>query len=132
MPRTLKVIADMTLHHQDGDVKVQNDGEGNVVIHFPNNKTFNSFLKAKLPPGKSGGQLLRKANTPLYEQHQPVILRVRDEDWIVLGRSKSPDIKYAKVAIPYLAHSFSWKTALYVAGSGISAALAYLFFRKRN
>lgn len=132
MSSTLQITADLTLHHESGDVKVQHDHEGNLVVRFPNSKTFNVFLKSRLPSGKSTGQILRKYNTSLYEHHQPVILRVRNEDWIVLGRSEKPEIKYAKVAVPYLAHAFSWKPVIYAIGSGITTALLYLFFKKRN
>lgn len=132
MSSTLQITADLTLHHESGDVKVQHDHEGNLVAHFPNRKTFNALLKSRLPSGKSAGQVLRKYNTSLYKHHQPVILRVRDEDWIVLGRSEKPEVKYTKVAVPYLAHTFSWKPAIYAVGSGISTALLYLFIKKRS
>lgn len=131
MPKTLQVIADLTLHHENGDVKINNDDEGNVVVHFPDNKTFNLLLETKLPV-KPEAEVIRKANAVLYEQHQPIIVRVNNEDWMVLGRSKKPEIKYGKVAVPYLTKSFSWKTAFYVVGSSLSAALIYLFIKKRN
>ncbi len=131
MPKTTQVFADLKIQHPSGDVTVKNDDEGNVVVHFPNRQSFISLLKDGMSL-KAGNKSLRQANTVLYEQQQPVIVQVEDADWIVLGRSQKPEIKYAKVAVPYLSTQFNWKTVLMAAGGGIGAVLLYLFLRRRN
>ncbi len=133
MPKTTQVFADLKIAHPSGDVTVKNDDEGNVVVHFPDKRSFTSLLKngASL---KTSNKTLRQANKVLYQQQQPVVVKVEEADWIVLGRSQTPEIKYSKVAVPYLYLStqFNWKTVLMAAGGGIGAALLFLFLRRRN
>ncbi len=131
MTKRLQVTANLVLQHKHNEIKIQNDHEGSLIVQFPDNTSFNNFLKTKLP-FKPNNKTIAKANTTLYEKGQPVIIKVKNEDWMVLGRSHKPEIKYAKVAVPYLSYNTSWKTVVYFLSGGIGAAFLYLLIRKRS
>jgi len=131
MAKPVKVFADLSIKNSAGDIKVKNDSDGSLVFDFPNAKSFNNFANIPLP-FKPSLQALNKTNATLLEQRQPVVFRIDQEDWLVLGRDQKPLIKYLKLAPVYLRKNLSWKTALYVAGGSLGAVLAYLAIKKRN
>jgi hypothetical protein len=131
MAKTVKVLADLSIQNGEGEIRIKNDQDGSLVFDFPSAKSFNSLSSVPIP-FKPSFQAIGKANAALMEQRQPVIVRVDDEDWLVLGRDRKPSVKYFKLAPFYLKKQFSWKTALYIAGGGLGAALTYLAVKKRN
>lgn len=131
MAKPVKIIADLSIQSSAGEIKVKNDEDGSLVFDFPTPKSFNNF--AELPiPFKPSFQAIGKTNAALLEQRQPVIVRVNQEDWLVLGRDSKPTLKYLKLAPVYLKKQLTWKTALYIAGGSLSAAIAYFAIKKRN
>jgi hypothetical protein len=131
MTKSVKVLADLSIQSGDEFINVKNDQDGSLVFEFPTAKSFNSLSSVPIP-FKPGIQSISKVNTTLLEQHQPVILRVDQEDWLVLGRDRKPSVKYFKLVPFYLKKQLTWKTALYITGSGLGAALAYFAIKKRN
>lgn len=131
MTKSVKVLADLSIQNGDEHINVKNDQDGSLVFEFPSAKSFNSLSSVPVP-FKPGIQSLGKANAALLEQRQPIILRVAQEDWLVLGRDNKPSVKYFKLAPFYLKRQLTWKTALYIAGSGLGATLAYFAIKKRN
>lgn len=131
MTKSVKVLADLSIQSGEDLINVKNDQDGSLVFEFPNAKSFNSLSSIPIP-FKPGVQSINKANAALLEQRQPVVLRVDQEDWLVLGRDNKPSVKYFKLAPFYLKQQLTWKTALYIAGSGLGAALAYFAIRRRN
>lgn len=131
MAKPVKIIADLSIQNGSGEIKVKNDEDGSLVFDFPNAESFSSLADIPIP-FKPSFQAIGKTNAALLEQRQPVIVRVNQEDWLVLGRDKKASIKYLKLAPIFLKKSFNWKTALYIAGGSLGATLAYFAFKKRN
>ena len=120
----------------DGDkVKVTNDNDGDLVILFPDKKTLGKFLKTRLSLN-TGFSSLNRVNKLLKEKKQPVILRVNNEDWVILGHYDNPVIKYAKLAPLLFNNTLSDRNAWYIVagviGGSITAALLYIFIKRRN
>ena len=135
MPKQLKVIADLTVQNSAGELKINNDPNGDLVLSFSNKKTFDNFLKSELPMDTSTSSL-NKLNDTLREQRQPVVVRVKGEDWLVLGRDGKPKIKYLKVASSYVTSTYSTKDISFVVGSVIGGILGgvllYSLFKTRD
>jgi hypothetical protein len=131
MAKPVKIIADLSIQNSSGEIKVKNDQDGSLVFDFPDRKSFHSFSEIPLP-FKPSIQAIGKTNAALLEQRQPVIVRVENDDWLVLGRDKKASVKYMKLAPIYLKKQLNWKTAIYIAGGGLGAALTYLFIKRRN
>ena len=136
MAKTVEVIADLTLALDGDEIRVTNDADGDLIIHFPNKKMLGRFLKARFALDASLSSLGR-INKRLKQEKQPVILRVNHEDWIILGRYDNPVVKYNKLAPVLLNKSFSsdrksWYIAASVVGGGLLAALLYRFIKKQS
>ena len=135
MSKTVEVIADLTLELDGDKIRVTNDANGDLVIRFPSKKMLGKFLKARFALDASLSSLGR-VNKRLKEEKQPVILRVDQEDWIILGRYDNPVVKYNKLAPVLLNKSLSnhrpWYIAASVIGGGLVAALLYHLIRKRS
>ena len=135
MAKTIEITADLTLELDGDTVKVTNDKDGDLVILFPDKRTLGKFLKTRFAVN-TGFSSLNRVNKLLQKQAQPVILRVDNEDWVVLGHYDNPVIKYAKLAPLLLNGALSDRRAWYVAGGiiggSIAAALLYYFVRKRS
>jgi len=131
MAKPVKVFADLSIQSKAGEIKVQNEQDGSLVLDFPNRQSFNSFTQIPLP-FKPSLKAIGKTNAALLEQRQPVIVRVAHEDWIVLGRNSKAAIKYFKIAPSYLKQQLTWKTALYVAGGLLGVLLGYFAIKKES
>lgn len=135
MAKTIEVIADLTLELDGDKVKVTNDTDGDLVILFPDKRVLGKFLKTRFAIN-TGFNSLNRVNKLLLEQQQPVILRVNNEDWVVLGHYNNPVVKYAKLAPLLLNDSLSDRNNWYIAagaiGGGLVAALLYTLVKKRN
>ncbi len=137
MAKTIDVIADLTIELDGDKVKVTNDGDGDLVINFPNKQTLGKFMKTRFAFSTDFSSLNR-VNKVLQRERQPVILRVNQEDWVVLGRYDNPVIKYAKLAPLLLDNSLSgakpkdWFILAGVLGGSILAVLLYQLIKKRD
>ena len=135
MAKTIEVIADLTLELDGDKVKVTNDTDGDLVILFSDKKALGRFLKTRFAMD-TGFNSLTKVNKLLLEQKQPVILRVNNEDWVVLGHYDNPVIQYAKLAPLLLDSSLSdhrtWYIAAGVIGGGLLAALLYTLIKRQS
>ena len=135
MAKTIEVIADLTLELDGDKVKVMNDTDGDLVILFPNKKVLGKFLKTRFATN-TGFSSLNRVNKLLLEQKQPVILRINNEDWVILGHYSNPVIKYAKLAPLLLDNSLSDRNSWYIAASvvsgGVMAALLYSLIKKQS
>ena len=135
MPKQLEITADLMVQNSAGELKINNDPNGDLVLSFSNKKTFDNFLKSKLPI-EANTSSLNKFNDTLREQQQPVIVRVKGEDWLVLGRDSKPQIKYLKVAPSYVTSTYSTKSISFVVGSVIGGILGgvllYSLFKTRD
>lgn len=135
MPKQLKVTADLIVQNSAGELKINNDPNGDLVLSFSNKKTFDNFLKSEFPVDTSASSL-NKLNDTFREQQQPIIVRVNGEDWLVLGRDSKPKIKYLKVVPSYVASAYSTKSISLVAGSIIGGILGgvflYSLFKKQD
>jgi hypothetical protein len=131
MAKPVKVLADLTISNGAGDIKVNNDPDGSLVFNLPNRESLASLVNLPIP-FKPSLKAIGKTNAALAEQRQPVIVRVNNEDWIVLGRDKKAMLKYAKLAPIYLKQQVSWKSGLYLLGAGAAAGLTYFFLKRRN
>ena len=135
MAKTIEVIADLTLELDGDKVKVTNDTDGDLVILFPNKQVLGKFIRTRFATN-TGFNSLNKVNKLLLEQKQPVILRINNEDWVILGHYDNPVIKYSKLAPLLLNNSLSdrsnWYIAAGVLSGGVVAALLYSLIRKRN
>ncbi|MEM9670952.1 MAG: hypothetical protein AAF992_00055 [Bacteroidota bacterium] len=129
--KPIKVVADLTLSSSNGDVQVSNDHEGDLIIRFPNQKSFFSLLNARWPM-RPGWNTLVQLNRSFYENQQTIIIQVQDQPWLTLGRFPRPRINYRKVAAPYLTNTTSLKNIMYLLAAGVGATLLYFLFRKRN
>lgn len=130
MAKPVKVIADLSIHNDAGEIKVTNDEKGSLVFDFPNRQSFNSFTEIPLP-FKPSLKAIGKTNAALLEQRQPVIIRVNQKEWLVLGRDRKASVKYFKLAPSYLKDQFTWKTAVYILGGGVAAFFTYFFIKRR-
>ena len=135
MAKTIEVLADLTLALDGDEVKVTNDPDGDLVILFSDKNVLKKFLKTRFATGTRFSSL-NQANKVLLERKQPVILRVNNEDWVILGHYDSPVVKYAKLAPLLLNQSLSDRTNWYVVagalGGGVVAALLYLLVKRRS
>ncbi len=135
MAKTIEVTADLTLELDGDTVQVTNDSDGDLVILFPDRKTLSKFLRTRFAVN-TGFRSLNRANKLLREQKQPVILRVDQEDWVVLGHYDNPVIKYAKLAPLLLDGTFSDRRSWYVVGGvvggSVAAALLYYLIKRRG
>jgi hypothetical protein len=137
MAKTIDVIADLTIELDGDKVKVTNDSDGDLVISFPNKQTLGKFIKTRFALSTDFSSLNR-VNSVLRKEQQPVVLRVNDEDWVILGRYDNPVIKYAKLAPLLLNHSLSgskpkdWYVLAGVLGGSVLAVLLYQLIRKRD
>ncbi|MGD1891122.1 MAG: hypothetical protein ACFB15_11080 [Cyclobacteriaceae bacterium] len=129
--KPIEVVADLTLSSSNGDVRVSNDHEGDLIICFPNQKSFFSLLNARWPM-RPGWNTLVQLNRSFYKNRQAIIIRVQDQPWLTLGRFPRPRINYRKVAAPYLTNTTSLKNIMYLLAAGVGATLLYFLFRKRN
>lgn len=130
MAKPVKITADLSIHHDAGEIKVTNDGQGSLVFDFPNRQSFNSFTEIALP-FKPSLKALEKTNAALLEQRQPVIVKVNQKEWLVLGRDSKASVRYLKFVPSYLKSRFSLKTVLYVLAGGAGAILTYIFIKRR-
>lgn len=135
MAKTIEITADLTLELDGEKVKVTNDSDGDLVIHFPSKKTLGKFLKTRFALD-SGFNSLNRVNKRLQQEKQPVILRVNNEDWIILGHYDNPVVKYAKLAPLLLNRTISDRTPWYIAasvvGGSLVAALLYNLIKRQN
>lgn len=135
MAKTIEVIADLTIALDGDKVRVTNDSDGDLVILFPDKKVLAKFLKTRFALN-TGFNSLNRVNKRLLEQKQPVILRVNQEDWVILGHYTNPVIKYNKLAPILLDNTFSDRSSWYMIagaiGSGIVGFLLYTLIKKRN
>ena len=135
MAKTVEVIADLTLELDGHQVKVTNDSDGDLVLLFSDKKTLGKFIRVRFALGQ-GLSTLNRANKLLKERRQAVILRVDNEDWIVLGHHDNPVIKYNKLAPLLLNKTWSdqkqWYAAAGIIGGGLVAALLYYVIRRRD
>lgn len=129
MPSTLQILADLDIDHQDGNIKLYHDADGNLNVDFSGNKVFNKLTKTRLPI-RQRMKLLRKLNAVLLRQQQPIIIKVKQKIWMVLGRSKNPEFKSASIS--YLSQTLPPNTLLYALAGSALAAVLYLVFRKRD
>lgn len=135
MAKTIEITADLTLELDGSTVKVTNDSDGDLVILFPDKRTLGKFLKTRFAVN-TGFSSLNRVNKLLRKQKQPVILRVDNEDWVVLGHYDNPVIKYAKLAPLLLNDTLSDRTSWYIVGGviggSIAAALLYYLVKRRS
>ena len=135
MPKQLEVTANLTVQNSAGELKINNDPNGDLVLSFSNKKTFDNFLKSEFPVDTSTSSL-NKLNNTLREQQQPVVVRVKGEDWLILGRDSKPKIKYLKVAPSYVTSTYSTKSISFVIGSVVGGVLGgillYSLFKTRD
>ena len=137
MAKKIDVIADLTIELDGDKVKVTNDSDGDLVIDFPNKQTLGKFMKTRFALS-SDFSSLNRVNKVLQQEQQPVVLRVNQEDWVILGRYDNPVIKYAKLAPLLLNNSFSgskpkdWYVLAGVLGGSVLAVLVYQLIRKRG
>jgi hypothetical protein len=129
--KPIEVIADLTLSGNNGDVRVSNDHEGDLIIRFPNQKSFFSLLNTRWPM-RPGWNTLIQLNRSFYQNQQAIIIQVQDQPWLTLGKFSRPRINYRRVAAPYLTNTPSLKNGIYLLAAGLGATLLYLLFRKRN
>ncbi|MEK6479655.1 hypothetical protein WJR50_19085 [Catalinimonas sp. 4WD22] len=129
MTKPVKVIADLSIQSETGEIKVNNADDGSLIFDFPNRQTFNNFSEIPLP-FKPSLKAIGKTNAALLEQRQPVIIRVDHEDWIVLGKTSKASLKYIKLAPFYLKQQLSWKNSLYIIGAALGFALGYFAVKK--
>jgi hypothetical protein len=129
--KPIEVIADLTLSGNNGDVRVSNDHEGDLIIRFPNQKSFFSLLNTRWPI-RPGWNTLIQLNRSFYQNQQAIIIQVQDQPWLTLGKFSRPRINYRRVAAPYLTNTPSLKNGIYLLAAGLGATLLYLLFRKRN
>lgn len=128
MTKPVKVIADLSIQSEAGEIKVNNAEDGSLVFDFPNRQTFNHFSAIPLP-FKPSLKAIGKTNAALLEQRQPVIIRVDHEDWIVMGKTSKASLKYVKLA-PFYLKQLSWKDSLYLIGAALGFALGYFVVKK--
>lgn len=135
MAKTIEIIADLTLALDGEKVKVTNDSDGDLVVLFPNKKVLAKFLKTRFALN-TGFNSLNRVNKLLREQQQPVILRVNNEDWVILGHYPNPVIKYTKLAPLLLDNSLSNRSSWYamagIAGGIVGGFLLYTIVKRRN
>lgn len=129
--KRIEVFADLSLSNNYGDVKVSNNHKGDLIIHFPNQKSFFSLLNARWPM-RPGWNTLVQLNRSFYDNQQAVVIQVQDQSWLTLGKFPRPRINYRKIAAPYLTNTPSLKNGLYLVAAGLGATLLFLLFRKRN
>ena len=135
MANAIEVIGDLTLELDGDKVKVTNDTDGDLVILFSDKKVLGKFLKTRFSLN-TGFNSLNRVNKLLLEQKQPVILRVNNEDWVILGHYDNPVIKYTKLAPLLLDNPLSDRTPWYIAAGaicgGFVAALIYTLVKRQN
>lgn len=135
MAKTIDVIADLTIELDGDKVKVTNDSDGDLVIDFPNKQTLGKFLKTRFALSTDFSSLNR-VNKLLQKEQQPVILRVSQEDWVILGRYDNPVIKYVKLAPLLLDNSLpnhkKWYVLAGVLGGSVLAVLLYQLIKRRD
>lgn len=135
MAKAIDIIADLTIELDGDKVKVTNDSDGDLVINFPSKQTIGKFMKTRFALSTDFSSLNR-VNKLLQKEGQPVILRVNQEDWVILGRYDNPVIKYAKLAPLLLDNSISdqknWYVLAGVLGGSVLAILLYQLIRKRD
>lgn len=130
MAKPVKIMADLSIRNGAGEIKVSNDKDGSLVFDFPNRQSLNSFTDIPLP-FKPSLRAIGKTNAALLEQRQPVIVRVNQKEWLVLGRDRKASVRYLQFAPSYLKDRFTWKTALYILSSGAAAFLAYFLVKRQ-
>lgn len=130
-PKHIQVLADLTIANTNGDIRVENDRDGSLVVSFSDKRPFFDLLKAQLPQ-QANWKALVEANRSFYQNNQPFIVKVEGRPWITLGKSPLPRINYRRLVPPYVSSNPSLKNGLYLAGSALGAALLYAVFRKRN
>ncbi|WPP49930.1 hypothetical protein [Catalinimonas niigatensis] len=131
MAKPVKVMADLSIRNGAGEIKVTNDEQGSLIFDFPNRQSLDIFTTIPLP-FKPSLKAIGKTNAALLEQRQPVIVRVNQKDWLVLGRDKKATVQYLKFAPSYLKKQFIWKNALYILSSGIAVVLAYFLVKRQR
>ncbi|MFP4088911.1 MAG: hypothetical protein ACLFUB_13350 [Cyclobacteriaceae bacterium] len=131
MAKPVKIFADLSISNGSGEIRVTNDADGSLVIDLPNKESLESIVDLPIP-FKPSFNAIGKTNAALAEQRQSVIVKVNNEEWIVLGRDKKATLNYVKLAPFYLKQNLSWKTGLYVLGGGLAAGLAYVLLKRRN
>ncbi len=136
MAKTVEVVADLTLTLDGDQVHVTNDNSGALVFHFPSKKTLGKFLRTRFALDASFSSLNR-INKRLQREQQVVVLRVKDEDWMVLGRYENPRVRYNKIAPVILSKNISenrssWYVAASVVGGGLIAALLYRLLKRQS
>ncbi len=137
MAKTIDVIADLTIELDGDKVKVTNDSDGDLIINFPDKQILGKFMKTRFALS-SDFSSLNRVNKALQKEQQPVVLRVNQEDWVILGRYDNPVIKYAKLAPLLLNNTLSgseskeWYVLAGVLGGSILAVLLYQLIRKRD
>lgn len=129
--KSLQVIADLTLSNSQGDVRITNNSEGDLIIRFPNQKSFFKLLDIQWP-FKPGWSTLSQLNRKFYGYQQSVIIQVEDQSWLTLGKFPRPRINYRKVTAPYINNTPFIKTGLYILAAALGATLLFSLFRKRN
>ncbi|WKN42550.1 hypothetical protein [Tunicatimonas pelagia] len=129
--KSVRVLADLTVTGAQGDIRIDNDSDGNLVVSFPNQKSFFSLLSAKLPV-KSSWNTVVEANRTFYQNNQPLVVKVDDRPWITLGKFPRPRINYQRVTYPFISNTPSLKTGLYILAAAVGATLLYTIFRRRN
>lgn len=135
MAKTIDVIADLTIELEGDKVKVTNDSNGDLVINFLNKQTLGKFMKTRFALSTDFSSLNR-INKLLQKERQPVVLRVSQEDWVILGRYDNPVVKYAKLAPLLLNNAIpdqkNWYILAGVLGGSVLAVLLYQIIRKRD
>jgi len=129
--KQIEVFADLSLSNNHGDVRVSNNHEGDLIIRFPNQKSFFSLLNTRWPI-RPGWNTLVQLNRSFYDNQQTIVVQVQDQSWLTLGKFPRPRINYRKVAAPFLTNTSSLKNGLYVLAAGLGATLLFLLFKKRN
>ncbi|MGB3586292.1 MAG: hypothetical protein WBA23_07130 [Tunicatimonas sp.] len=129
--KNVRVLADLTVNGPQGDIRINNDSDGSLVVSFPNEKSFFSLINTKLP-FKSNWSTVVKTNRTFYQNQQPLVVKVADQPWITLGKFPRPRINYQRVTYPLITNTPSIKTGLYILAAAAGATLLYALFRKRS
>ena len=128
---TTQVRADLTIESDQGNIRVTNNTNGDLLVDFPNNEAFFNILKVKWPIRLKWNTLFQ-LNKELYQSQQVLIVQLNNIPWVVLGSKSRPILNYLKVASSIITRKPLIKNSLIVITLSFTATLFYTLFRKRN
>ncbi len=129
--KNVRVLADLILNSPQGDIRINNDSDGSLIVSFPNQKSFFSLLNTKLPFQSNWSNIV-KTNRAFYQNQQSFVVKVDDQPWITLGKFPRPRVNYRRVTYPFITNIPSIKIGLYILAAAAGATLLYALFRKRS